>query len=93
MKREEVQKLAELARIKVESPELDELARDIESILAYVSEIQDVTAEVPEPEVGEHYNVVREDGEPHETGMHTESILEETPSREGNFIKVKRILP
>ena len=93
MKREEVEKLAELARIKIAPKELDELTKDIESILSYVSEIQNVAAEAPAPALGEHYNVAREDKEPHERGLYTKDVLEEAPSQKDNFIKVKRILP
>lgn len=93
MKREEIEHMAQLARVAIPSNELDELARDSESILAYVSEIQDVAAEVPAPDVGDHYNVVRDDTEPHERERYTEALLEEAPSKQDTFIKVKRILP
>ena len=37
-------------------------------------------------------NVMREDVNPHESGLYTEKILEQAPTREGNYIKVKKIL-
>ena len=37
-------------------------------------------------------NVMREDANPHESGIYTEKMLEQAPAREGNYIKVKKIL-
>lgn len=37
-------------------------------------------------------NVMREDGEPHESGLYTEKLLSAAPQREGQYIKVKKIL-
>ena len=37
-------------------------------------------------------NVMREDKDPHEAGLYTEKILEQAPAREGDYIKVKKIL-
>jgi hypothetical protein len=35
---------------------------------------------------------MREDGEPHESGIYTQKILEQAPAREKDYIKVKKIL-
>lgn len=37
-------------------------------------------------------NVMREDTEPHESGIYTEKLLSAAPQREGQYIKVKKIL-
>jgi len=92
IKIEEIEKLAELSRIEVPEGEKKDLARDIESILEYISQIQEVASVEPEPEVGTHYNIMREDGTPHESKLHTETLLEAAPKREGDYVKVKKIL-
>lgn len=88
----DVEHLAGLARIEVSDSEKEVLRHDLEEILAYVSQVTKVTAELGAPTAGELRNVMREDGEPHEPGMFTEDILKQAPSREGNRVLVKKIL-
>ena len=38
-------------------------------------------------------NVMREDGPAHETGAYSEALLKEAPAREGDAVRVKKILP
>lgn len=91
IERDDIKKLADLGRIEVKEDELDLLRRDIESILAYVSEIKDVTGKLRSSD-GERENVMRDDGEPHAPGLYTEKLLSFAPHREGNYILVKKIL-
>ena len=88
----DVEHLAGLARIAVSDSEKELLRRDLEEILAYVSQVTKVTAELVTPTAGELRNVMREDTEPHEVGMFTEEILKQAPSREGNRVFVKKIM-
>ena len=37
-------------------------------------------------------NITREDEKPHKSGVYTKKILSEAPEREGDYIKVKKIL-
>ena len=94
MDREKVLSLAKLARIKISDTEAETLSKEFESILNYVSEVKSISA-------NEHsnnlenvrvLNVMREDGSPHETGIYTETILNEAPARDGDYLKVKKIL-
>ena len=96
---EEVEHLAKLARIGMTDDEKRELQKDLERILDYVSEIKEVSdstsspqAEKSEVVISEHRNVMRDDEQPHETGMYTEDILNLAPARAGNYIKVKKVL-
>ncbi len=92
---DDVKRLAELARLYLTDEEVEKMRSEIESILEYVATIQ----KVPLPEgitTSPHLdlqNVMRPDGEPHETGAHTEDVVAQFPDREGNFLKVKKILP
>lgn len=91
---EEVKKLAELARLALSDAEIEKLKGEIDSIIAYVDVIQKVKLpEKPEPSVYlDIENVTREDASPHEPGIHTDALLAQAPEREGNFLKVKKIL-
>lgn len=88
----DVEHLAGLARIAVSDSEKELLRHDLEEILAYVSQVTEVTAELGAPTAGELHNVMREDGEPHAGGIFTEEILSQAPSREGNRVFVKKIM-
>ena len=92
IKGEEVKKLAELARIDITAKEVERVRKEIESILKYVSEIQKVSEKGISAKKDEPKNVMREDGNPHAGGIFTEAVLNEAPEREGDYIKVKKIL-
>ena len=92
VKKEEIEKLAELSRIDVSEEETKELASEIEEILNYVSEIQDVSSDEPKKKAGQLRNVFREDGVPHESGIYTKEILEEAQRKKDGYIQVKTIL-
>lgn len=89
--RVDVRALAALARIEVGDAELEQLEREIPDILKFVETIQqaDVSNVTPTPELR---NVMREDGEPHESGMYTDVLLAQAPSRKGNRFVVKQVL-
>ena len=88
----DVEHLAGLARLAISDGEKELLQHDLEDILAYVSQVTKVTAEMGEPTAGELRNVMREDVNPHEPGAFTEDILAQAPAREGNRLFVKKIL-
>lgn len=88
----DVEHLAGLARIAVSDEEKKILQHDLEEILGYISQIKDATAELGAFVVGGLRNVMREDGEQHESGVFTEAILAQVPARDGNRVSVKKIL-
>jgi aspartyl-tRNA(Asn)/glutamyl-tRNA(Gln) amidotransferase subunit C len=93
--KEEVLKLADLARIEVADDEIESIRQKMEGILEYVSEVQKLSDEEGVsvvPEAGENRNVLREDEDPHEGGKYTESIIKNAPEKEGGYIKVRKIL-
>ncbi len=88
---QDVENLAALGRLALSPDEKVSIAKDLESILGYISELSDA----PTGEVADVYtsvNVMREDAAPHEAGIHTEALLAEAPKREGDYLKVKQIL-
>ena len=93
---EEIEKLAALARIELSSEEKEKLRGEVESILSYVSQIQEIS-EGGEKRAAPSFsgvpaNVMREDASPHEAGRYTEALLAAAPERKGEYIRVKRIL-
>lgn len=88
----EIAKLAELARIEVNEEEAKSLAKDIEAILVYVKQVQDVSVQDVERKDGALVNVIREDENPHESGAYTDALLAVAPERDGQYVKVKKIL-
>lgn len=96
MDKEKVLSLAKLARIDLKDDEAESLSSEFGAILGYVGEVKEAGkgSEVSLDEKESHHliNVLREDKEPHETGIYTEALLEQAPMREGGYIKVKKIL-
>lgn len=96
MDKEKVLKLAELARIKISSEEAEKLSHEFQGILNYVGEVKEATKNIngQGPMANDYAlrNVMREDGEGHESGIYTEKLLAEAPAREGAYVKVKKIL-
>lgn len=93
--REEIENLAALARIELGDEEKMTLQKDVGAILEYVSQIKEVFTNANGAGAksgGAPANVMREDGNPHESGLYTEQLLSAAPQREGNYIRVKKIL-
>lgn len=96
MDKEKVLNLAKLARIELKDEEAESLSREFGEILNYVGEVKQADKleglSLDKKESHHLTNVLREDTDPHETGIYTEAILEQAPMREGKYIKVKKIL-
>jgi aspartyl-tRNA(Asn)/glutamyl-tRNA(Gln) amidotransferase subunit C len=88
---DEIKKLGELAKIEVADSDIEGFRGDLESILAYVDQVQAVDTENVEVDYFVK-NVVREDVDPIIPGTHTDDILAEAPDTQDGFIKVKKIL-
>ena len=89
---QDVEKLAQLARIDISEGEKEELLKDLQGILGYIDQVQAVSVDMGEREAGELRNVMREDVNPHEPGVYTEKILASAPATENGYVKVKQIL-
>ncbi len=89
----DVKKLADLARIEVADEEAANMAKDMVSILGYVSQVKEVAGEVSEEvRFGTSVNALRDDTDPNPGGEYTERIMREAPETQDGFIKVKKIL-
>ena len=91
---EEIEKLAALSRLALSQEEKERMRSEFDSILGYVATIQKVSASTTERSrsIVAAVNVMREDKDPHESGIYTEALVGAAPRREGNYIKVKKIL-
>lgn len=87
----DVENLAELGRIELSGEEKKEILKDMESILGYVKQIEEVKLEDVKLE---HpiYNIWREDI-PVTREFSADLIREQFPESQDGFLKVKKILP
>ena len=94
MDKEEVLNLAKWARVELKDGEVESLSCEFDSILNYVGEVRSakVSPLVSDSQGETLKNIMREDREPHESGLYTQKILEQAPAREGPYLKVKKIL-
>ncbi len=90
---DDIKKLAELARIEVSDGEAESLGGEISSILEYVGQVKSVVGDEKEGvEFGPVWNVMREDENPNESGSFSKELIAEFPDKEGDYLKVKKIL-
>ena len=87
----DIQNLATLSRIEISEEEALSLNSEIDSILGYVSQIENMPVG-NDLEISSQRNILRKDVITHETSQYTEDILSNAPRREGDFLKVKKIL-
>lgn len=86
----DVENLAGLARINLGEDEKKELFSDMESILGYVKQIEEVKIEDVEPEY-KIRNVWRED-KIESREFSRELLIKQFPDEQDGFLKVKKIL-
>ncbi len=94
MKREDIENLALLARLRLTEVEIVEYEKDLSSIVEYVSKISEITSDekVVEPQLGKRFNVFRDDVVTNESNQYSEDIIAEMPETEGRFLLVPKIL-
>jgi aspartyl/glutamyl-tRNA(Asn/Gln) amidotransferase C subunit len=98
----DIEKLALLARITIPENEKAKMATDINKILEYVGQVSEAhtgasakggeLVKTKNDHASMVRNVMREDENPHESGIFTEKLLAEAPKTEKNYVKVKKIL-
>lgn len=88
---QDLDNLSKLARITLLEEEKSKMLLDIQSILGYVSEINNVDSKIIH-EKETLFNVVREDLVTRESGSHSLDLLREAPEVEGKYLKVKQVL-
>ena len=94
LKKEEIQHIADLARLELTDDELTNYGSQLSDILSYFDELKEVdTANVePTAQVTGLVNVMRDDEVKEWPADEVAAALGQAPNKEGKFIKVKRIL-
>lgn len=88
---EEIKNLAHLARIEVTEDEITGYITDLESILGYVKQLEQV--EVSDVSVDNlEINIARLDQNPHHDGSSSVEMITNAPASEDGFYKVPKIL-
>jgi len=91
-RREEVLKLAALARIDVSDAEAKAFAKEFDDILAYMGKIEQLSTTARTEHVPPLRNVFRNDEGAHESGIHTQALVQQFRDSEKNALKVKQII-
>ena len=96
---EEVKKIAHLARLGLSEEELKGLTKDIDEVLNYVKQLQEVDTKDVEPMAGGTFleNVWREDipESPNERDLRLKrisKILDQIPRRKADYFEVPKII-
>jgi aspartyl-tRNA(Asn)/glutamyl-tRNA(Gln) amidotransferase subunit C len=89
---QDVLHLADLARIATSEEEAAALATDMDSILGYVQAVEQIAADIPQDTRPALRNVFREDEVTNTSGEYTSSIVAQFPEKEGDALKVQKIL-
>ena len=94
IKKEEVEHIAELARLELSSAEIKKMQKEMQGILGYVEQLQavDVSKIGSGFEAVDLKNVMREDKAQSKEGAVVRVMLEQAPEREGDYCKVKKVL-
>lgn len=89
--KDEIKNLAGLARIEMTDAEMDAMAADFGSILAYVDQVNQAQL----PEVSEkplQVNVTHADENPTDSETYSEKMIAGAPDAQDGFYKVQKIL-
>jgi len=90
---QELDNLANLARIKLTDADKESLIKEFDSILTYVDQLKKVNVSLDtESRVGTVRNVTRIDQVISTSSQDREGLLNEAPDREGDFIAVKKMI-
>lgn len=91
--KKQLEYLAELAKIELDEKEVDKLLKDIQKILDYVNEIQNLDLNEFEPMIGGAVQslFLREDTKKVSNEIR-QKIIEQFPEKLKNYLKVPRII-
>jgi aspartyl-tRNA(Asn)/glutamyl-tRNA(Gln) amidotransferase subunit C len=93
IKVEELEHLANLARVNLTEDDKKSLIKEFDSILAYVDQLKKVNVSMDvEGRVGVVRNVMRDDVSFSIDDSQREMLLDEAPDRVDDFIAVKKII-
>lgn len=91
----DIQRIADLSRIRLTEKEAEDFANNLSSILGYVSQLKEAESDVSDNQLRESdiNNVWREDeNNNRELGGMGKVLVDMAPERKDEYVKVKRIL-
>lgn len=92
MNTNDIKHLANLSRLHLEEKEINAYTEQFDHIVAYVDKIKEISSDGDESQFSDEtpINILRED----EVLLQSkpEKIIDEAPSHQDNFVKVKKIL-
>lgn len=91
--RDDILKIARLARLKLTEEDIDKYGKELDSILNYVEQLQKIDTDSVRPtvQVTGLVNVMREDTII-DYGVTNEELLANAPAKEAGGFKVRRVL-
>jgi aspartyl-tRNA(Asn)/glutamyl-tRNA(Gln) amidotransferase subunit C len=93
LSREDIQKISELAHIRLAESEIETFRGQMSSVLDYVGQLSavDVKGVEPAAHISGVHNVLREDEVRPIDRATRDALLEAAPAREGDLVKVKAV--
>jgi aspartyl/glutamyl-tRNA(Asn/Gln) amidotransferase C subunit len=88
---QDLDNLSKLARIDIAPEEKPKMLADMQAILGYISEINEVEGSLTRGDEA-IFNIVREDIVTRVTGSNTKLILANAPSTQDGYVKVEQVL-
>ena len=88
---DDMSRLSDLARIEISESEKEELLQDLLPVVNYVSEINEVSADIDKA-LFTHANITKDDAVTNTEAMYTEMMLENAPNKHGHYFEVKQVL-
>ncbi len=90
--KKDVEKIAQLAKLKFKDSEMDEFTKDMNNILTYMEKLNELNTENVEPlsHPNEDSNIFREDVL--KPSISTEEALKNAPDKDDKFFKVPKVI-
>ncbi len=92
--KEEVKRIAQLARIKLNSEEVLKFQKELSLILDYIEQLKEVDISKIDlkKDLGKAQSVTREDKEIEKSLKQASKLMELVPDKKNNYLKTKKIL-
>ena len=91
LSKDEVLKVGKLARLEIAPEELDALSEHFNNILDYFSKLEELDLSTVDPFTMEDVQPIRLREDEVVSHDNREAILDQSPSRDGDFIRVPKI--
>ena len=90
--KEDVEKIAVLAKLKFDDAEKEKLQKDMNRVLEYIDQLNELDLEGVEPmeNINDTENVFREDKT--EKWLDTEEALKNAPDKASRYVKVPKVI-